>query len=243
MAYRRLTRSCITSSCRPWPWNYGPKRDNYNLGYNPQFTLSTNVKGTKPCGIWLLLSKHITVTEENRDFITVHVFDVQKQPSQSAGASLLSPTTPMSSTSATTPTLTHALSNLSNGSSRVSTPSASSTMATRHQGTRIYYEGNSLIKGMYVNSPHILVRFEVPPGQNEYTIVLSQHVKTKDLHFTLRAYAVCEFDLREIPNKYSIEKKVWSSVKDVGIVTNDLVFGRHTLDSSYFGAVLSLSAD
>lgn len=65
-----------------------------------------------------------------------------------------------------------------------------------------------MIKGMYVNSPHILVRFEVPPGQNEYTIVLSQHVKTRDLHFTLRAYAVCEFELREIPNKYTIEKKV-----------------------------------
>ena len=78
----------------------------------------------------------------------------------------------------------------------------------RHQGTRIYYEGNSLIKGMYVNSPHILVRFEVPQGQNEYTIVLSQHVKTRDLHFTLRAYAVCEFELREIPNKYPIERKV-----------------------------------
>ncbi|KAK3814530.1 MAG: hypothetical protein JOS17DRAFT_722698 [Linnemannia elongata] len=173
----------------PWPCNYGPKRDNYNLGYNPQFTLATNVKGSRPCGIWLLLSKHITVTEENRDFITLHVFDVQKQ--QQNQASLLSPTTPLSAISSTTPTL--------------ATPG--SFVATRSRGTRIYYEGNSMIKGMYVNSPHILVRFEVPPGQNEYTIVLSQHVKTRDLHFTLRAYAVCEFELREIPNKYTIEKK------------------------------------
>ncbi|GJJ78192.1 calpain-7 [Entomortierella parvispora] len=195
----------------PWPCNYGPKRDNYNLGYNPQFTLTTNVKGSKPCGIWLLLSKHITVTEENRDFITVHVFDVQKQPNQSAGASLLSPTTPLSSASATTPTLTHTLSSLTNGSSRGSVSSSSSAAVARHQGTRIYYEGNSLIKGMYVNSPHILVRFEVPPGQNEYTIVLSQHVKTRDLHFTLRAYAVCEFELREIPNQYPIERKIEDS--------------------------------
>ncbi|KAF9129406.1 calpain 7 [Mortierella sp. GBA39] len=173
----------------PWPCNYGPKRDNYNLGYNPQFTLATNVKGSRPCGIWLLLSKHITVTEENRDFITLHVFDVQKQ--QQNQASLLSPTTPLSAISSTTPTS--------------ATPG--SFVSTRSRGTRIYYEGNSMIKGMYVNSPHILVRFEVPPGQNEYTIVLSQHVKTRDLHFTLRAYAVCEFELREIPNKYAFEKK------------------------------------
>ncbi|KAG0050586.1 calpain 7 [Gryganskiella cystojenkinii] len=192
----------------PWPCNYGPKRDNYNLGYNPQFTLATNVKGSKPCGIWLLLSKHITVTEENRDFITVHVFDVQKQPNCSVGAALLSPTTPQSAASATTPTLTHKISNLSIGSSR---GSSASTAVTRPQGTRIYYEGNSMIKGMYVNSPHILVRFEVPPGQNEYTIVLSQHVKTRDLHITLRAYAVCEFELREIPNKYPIERKIEDS--------------------------------
>src|SRR5690349_15336596 len=79
---------------RPWPCNYGPKRDNYNLGYNPQFSLFTNVKGSRPCGILLLLSKHITVTEENRDFITLHVFDVQKQPQNQTAAALLPSTRP-----------------------------------------------------------------------------------------------------------------------------------------------------
>ncbi|KAF9921717.1 calpain 7 [Linnemannia zychae] len=175
----------------PWPCNYGPKRDNYNLGYNPQFMLTTNVKGSRPCGIWLLLSKHITVTEENRDFITLHVFDVQKQSQNQPSSALLSPKSPLSAISVTTPTST--------------TPGSIAMRQSR--GTRIYYEGNSMIKGMYVNSPHILVRFEVPVGQNEYTIVLSQHVKTRDLHFTLRAYAACEFELREIPNKYAFEKK------------------------------------
>ncbi|KAI7823236.1 hypothetical protein BC939DRAFT_503395 [Gamsiella multidivaricata] len=173
----------------PWPCNYGPKRDNFNLGYNPQFTLATNVKGSRPCGIWLLLSKHITKTEENRDFITLHVFDVQKQPQNQVLP--FSPTTPLSAISAAT-----------------SGSMAPGSLSTRSSGTRIYYEGNSMIKGMYVNSPHILVRFEVPPGQNEYTIVLSQHIKTRDLHFTLRAYAICEFELREIPSKYAIEKKI-----------------------------------
>ncbi|KAF9564703.1 calpain 7 [Mortierella alpina] len=181
----------------PWPCNYGPKRDNYNLGYNPQFSLFTNAKGSRPCGIWLLLSKHITVTEENRDFITLHVFDVQKQPQNQTAAALLPSTSPLSASGAA------ALANSNTGLA-----SQQQSRAISHkQGTRIYYEGNSMIKGMYVNSPHILVRFEVPPGQNEYTIVLSQHVKTRDLHFTLRAYAACEFELREIPKKYAVEKK------------------------------------
>ncbi|KAF9400881.1 calpain 7 [Mortierella sp. AD011] len=171
----------------PWPSNYGPKRDNYNLGYNPQFMLATNVRGSRPCGIWLLLSKHITKTEENRDYITLHVFDVQKQPQNQTPA--FTPSTPHS---ATTPTPGSLL----------------PLVSTQSRGTRIYYEGNSMIKGMYVNSPHILVRFEAPPGQNEYTIVLSQHIKTRDLHFTIRAYAVCEFELKEIPNKYEVEKKI-----------------------------------
>ncbi|KAF8929585.1 calpain 7, partial [Dissophora ornata] len=177
-----------------WPCNYGPKQDNYNLGYNPQFTIATNVKGSRSCGIWLLLSKHITKTEENRDYITLHVFDAQKQPQNQTLA--FTPTTPSSATSALTPT------SASSGRSK------SPLILNRSQGTRIYYEGNSMIKGQYVNNPHILVRFEAPPGQNEYTIVLSQHEKTRDLHFTLRAYAVCEFELREIPNKYPIEKMI-----------------------------------
>lgn len=125
------------------------------------------------------------MTEENRDFITLHVFDAQRQIQSSPSLTAASP------------------SSIAPDSS-----SASSIQALQSRGTRIYYEGNSLIKGMYVNSPHILVRFEVPPGHNEYTIVLSQHLKTRDLHFTLRAYAVCEFELREIPNKYRVEKKV-----------------------------------
>ncbi|KAF9909090.1 calpain 7 [Lobosporangium transversale] len=181
----------------PWPCNYGPKRDNYNLGYNPQFTLITNVKGSRPCVIWLLLSKHITKTEENRDFITLHVFDVQRQVQNQAITYI--PAISLSSASASTST---SLASLPGQAT-----SSLSVLSARSQGTRIYYEGNSLIKGMYVNSPHILVRFEVPSGQSEYTIVLSQHIKTRDLHFTLRAYAMCEFELREIPNKYAIERK------------------------------------
>ncbi|KAF9586258.1 calpain 7 [Lunasporangiospora selenospora] len=192
----------------PWPWNHGPKQDKYTLGYNPQFSLFTNVKGTRPCFIWLLLSKHVTVTEENRDYITLHVFDVKKQPGYTSLLLSPPPVTPGSATSSPSISTTPLPKTPGSLKSQKSSASLLQVSDPGRIGTRIYYEGNTLIKGMYVNSPHILVRFEVPPGQNEYTIVLSQHLKTRDLHFTLRAYAICEFEMREIPNKYPIEKKI-----------------------------------
>lgn len=60
---------------RSWPENIGPKRDIYNLGYNPQFSLHVNVPDKKPAAVWLLLSKHVMVTEENTDYITLHIYN------------------------------------------------------------------------------------------------------------------------------------------------------------------------
>jgi calpain-7 len=58
-----------------WPENVGPKKDIYSLGYNPQFSLRVNVPDKKSAAVWLLLSKHIMVTEEKTDYITLHVYD------------------------------------------------------------------------------------------------------------------------------------------------------------------------
>lgn len=45
-------------------------------GYNPQFKLVVNVPENKTAAVWLLMSKHITVTEQkNTDFITLHVYN------------------------------------------------------------------------------------------------------------------------------------------------------------------------
>jgi hypothetical protein len=49
---------------------------NENLGYNPQFKLVVKVPEKKTSAVWLLMSKHITVTEpKNTDFITLHVYN------------------------------------------------------------------------------------------------------------------------------------------------------------------------
>lgn len=136
-----------------WPEHVGPKKDVYSLGYNPQFSLRVNVPDKKPAAVWLLLSKHIMVTEENTDYITLHVYD-------------------------------------------------------NTNGERIYYPGTPFKEGTYVNSPHILVRFNAPPGVSDYTIVVSQHEKERSLYFSLRAYSLAPFKLNEVPMRYSIEQKI-----------------------------------
>ncbi|KAI8366637.1 uncharacterized protein BYT42DRAFT_504904 [Radiomyces spectabilis] len=149
-----------------WPEDLGPKKDIYNLGYNPQFHLTVTVPDKKPAAVWLLLSKHIMVTEENTDYITLHVYN-------STGKE------------------------------------------------RIYYPGQPFKEGTYVNSPHILVRFNAPPGTSDCTIVVSQHEKARSLYFSLRAYSLAPFILSEIPMRYTITEKIkgqWTEQTAAGIL-------------------------
>ncbi|KAI9016376.1 hypothetical protein CLU79DRAFT_763565 [Phycomyces nitens] len=136
-----------------WHEDMGPKKDVYNLGYNPQFRLKVNVPDKKPAAVWILLSKHIMVTEENTDYITLHVYN-------------------------------------------------------NTNGERVFYPGEPFKEGTYVNSPHILVRFNAPPGTSDYTIVVSQHEKERSLYFTLRAYSPAPIQLTKVPMRYSIEQKI-----------------------------------
>ncbi|ORE08732.1 cysteine proteinase [Rhizopus microsporus var. microsporus] len=151
-----------------WPEHVGPKKDVYSLAYNPQFSLKVNVPDKKPAAVWLLLSKHIMVTEENTDYITLHVY-------------------------------------------------------SNTGGERIYYPDNPFKEGTYVNSPHILVRFNAPPGESDYTIVVSQHEKERSLYFSIRAYSLAPFKLHEVPIKYSVEKKIhgqWTEQTAGGSASN-----------------------
>lgn len=185
---------------RLWPYSDGPEQDNWNFGNNPQYTLVTNVKSPNQSNIWLLLSKHITETEEkSTDYIALHVFDIEKlrQDPDYTYAVDSTPTTPITTNSATK----------AGAPSNQRSASAPQEFAGI-QGTRIYYEDGSIHKSPYVNSQHILVRLDAPLGRNEYTIVLSQNLKTRDLYFTLRVFATCEFNIRAMPNKYRIKKEV-----------------------------------
>lgn len=152
-----------------WPEHLGPKKDIYNLGYNPQFSLEVTVPDKKPAAVWLLLSKHVMVTEEeNPDYITLHIY-------------------------------------------------------SETDGQRIYYPSDPFKEGTYVNSPHILVRFNAPPGKTHYTIVVSQHEKARSLYFSLRAWSLAPFRLAEVPMRYPIEQKVigqWTEQSAGGNASN-----------------------
>ncbi|ORY05511.1 cysteine proteinase [Basidiobolus meristosporus CBS 931.73] len=136
-----------------WLSNHGPKKDTYNLGYNPQYGLEVSVNHEKLSAVWLLLTKHVLVKEENRDYITLHVYG-------DTGCS------------------------------------------------KVYYPEKPLVQGIYVNSPHILIRFNSPPGIHKYTIVLSQHEKIRSLNYTIRTFCMSPFKFFEIPDRYLYEKKV-----------------------------------
>lgn len=78
----------------------------------------------------------------------------------------------------------------------------------KSNGERVYYPDNPFKEGVYVNSPHILIRFNSPPGTHRYTIVVSQHEKLRSLNFTLRAYCHSRFQLTALTRKYEHELKI-----------------------------------
>ncbi|PIA18440.1 cysteine proteinase, partial [Coemansia reversa NRRL 1564] len=60
-----------------WELDMGPRQAIYNFSANPQFTLSVGDRdgSAERQLVWVLLSKHLLKTEENHDFIALHVYD------------------------------------------------------------------------------------------------------------------------------------------------------------------------
>ncbi|KAJ1978562.1 cysteine protease [Dimargaris verticillata] len=141
-----LPHCCLTHAL--WPQHQGPTSAVYNLGANPQYSLRidhTTGRASDTAPVWLLLSKHITRKEENRDYISMYVYD---RP---------------------------------NATSRVHSPE------------------DPLVATDFINSPHVLVRFNAPPGVSYVSLVLLQYEKVRDLHFTLRAHSMAPLTLAPIP--------------------------------------------
>ncbi|KAJ2088269.1 cysteine protease [Coemansia sp. RSA 1813] len=78
-----------------WGLDMGPRQALYDFSSNPQYTLDiigpTSTPGDAVARspgqslVWILLSKHVLKTEENRDFIALHVYD------QSSGRRIYEP--------------------------------------------------------------------------------------------------------------------------------------------------------
>ncbi|KAJ2656472.1 cysteine protease [Coemansia sp. RSA 1199] len=56
-----------------WNMDMGPRQALHDFSANPQYTLVVE-QGSDPI-VWILLSKHLLKTEENTDFIALHVYD------------------------------------------------------------------------------------------------------------------------------------------------------------------------
>ena len=140
-----------------WQAQAGPRKDHYMLGSNPQFSFEARAtEDNTP--VWLLLSKHITKKEENRDFISLLVYPPVEGP---------------------------------NGEPK-----------------RVYYPDDPLIKGFYINSPHYLVRFNVPKGVTRRTLVISQVEKVNDLKVSLSAFSPATVVIRELVKPFVNETQL-----------------------------------
>ncbi|KAI8612349.1 hypothetical protein BC830DRAFT_1067730 [Chytriomyces sp. MP71] len=137
-----------------WPLEFGPAVDTFALTHNPQYGLEVDAP-EENSSVWLLLSKHITSKEENKDYITLHVY--------------------------------------------------ADTNCNRVHYPEMY---KVIHVGVYVNNPHILSSFTVPKGKSRFSVVLSQHLKSRSLTFSLRAYAKHPFIFGTIGKRYAVEKTV-----------------------------------
>ena len=56
---------------------------------------------------------------------------------------------------------------------------------------RVYYFGDSWLRGAYMNNPHVLVRFDLDTvGPHAFTLVVSQYERWRDIYYTIDAFCM-----------------------------------------------------
>lgn len=196
-----------------WPVSMGPKIDTYYIGACPQYSLtvhggsssSASEGGARGVGtsIWILLSRHVVTKDVDLDSL-----------SPAAAAALRDTDTYL-------------------------------TMHLYRDGQRIYAPGKPLVRGVYSSDPHVLCRVDIsdtesraaladvslehPHGKPiEYTIVLSQSEKHRDVSYTLAVYSTAlPFSLKPCPPLPSNQLTVtgsWVAGKTAGGNVNSRLF-------------------
>ena len=207
----------------------GPRNDSYNIGYNPQFGLVVTVpshinrRAGATAAVWLVLSRHVTrteVTSEARDrcvgeelarwwllarrcpvrqgFKVAHVSFTPvlrgcgcayyrafccaygREGRIGAGATEGDPNMDYLAL--------HVYEN--KGSAEDGPP------------RRRFYPRDPLVRGVYSNNPHSLVRFDAKPGRHSYTLVVSQYKRLRTIDFSIHAYSMAPARLSVAANPF-----------------------------------------
>lgn len=174
-----LFRSRLTAhGC--WPKDQGPSDDTFNIGDNPQYTLTLSDKAIKQrATIWILISRHVTKQEQEGNevrFATAVRFACPDFANFYTIANI-------------TPSPRHFAQ-----AKDYLTLHIHRNNANRE---RMWYpgrSGNCVLTGCYTNNPHVLVRYDVQDESDKYlTLVLSQYKKSNDLNYTLSCFCTEDF--------------------------------------------------
>eukprot|EP00049_Salpingoeca_infusionum_P011094 m.191191 g.191191 ORF g.191191 m.191191 type:complete len:931 (-) comp14835_c1_seq5:97-2889(-) len=117
------------------------------------------------------------------------------------------------------------------------------TLHVYSNGERVFFPTDPLHRGTKINSPHYLVKLDVPAGKQSYSVVVSQYEKSSTINFTVKAFASEDFDFVEMPNQYPAEYKIthqWVP-RTAGGSTNDPV--SHTKNPQYIFTAPGSSSD
>lgn len=81
---------------------------------------------------------------------------------------------------------------------------------------------------MRINSPHYLCKIHKDLSTNKkYTLVVSQYEKNTTIFYTLRAYSVNSFELKEINNNYQYAQEIvgeWKEISAGGCQNHPLTY-------------------
>jgi len=75
---------------------------------------------------------------------------------------------------------------------------------------RIHSHGDAIIKGVYMNTTHILTKFPVPAETSHYTLVLSQTGIQVPFNYTIKVFSMSVFRFNELPF-YQHTQKIYSN--------------------------------
>ncbi len=182
----------------------GPIDDRYNVSHNPQFLLDVHVPkrtGEYTSALWLLLTRHVT----QRDADEEEADTQQREGGSDASSAYLS------------------LQLHDSGSFKqqmVLLPGQSAAAAESMWLSKyrtVFLSTPAVSSTAYSANPHILLRHDLPPGQHQMALVISQLKRTQNVDFTLRAWCLDKCSLKASPGKFSSKRTIhghWHSTAE-----------------------------